>query len=191
MPDVKLEFEWVDVFTDRPFAGNPLAVFTEPGALTTEQMQAIARELNLSETTFVLEPTLAGADFRVRIFTPTSELPMAGHPTLGTAHVLATQGRVPTGGGSQRIVFEEGVGPIDVDIEWRGGELDRIVMSQPTPVFGRIFEERLQVAELLSLSESDLADLPIQVVSTGPPFLFVPLNSLAAARAASTSFSRE
>lgn len=185
MADSTLHFEWVDVFTDRPFAGNPLAVFTEPGDLSTAQMQAIARELNLSETTFVQEPELEGADFRVRIFTPRRELPLAGHPTLGTAHVLATQGCIERTGDASRVVFEEGVGPIEVDVEWRGERPGRIVMRQPPPTFGRVFEDRRLLAELLSLAESDLAELPAQVVASGPPFLFVPLTSLAAAAAAS------
>lgn len=185
MSEPTLHFEWVDVFTDRPFAGNPLAVFSEPGELSTRQMQSIARELNLSETTFVQPPSLNGCDFKVRIFTPTSELPMAGHPTLGTAHVLAAQGKVESHGAPTRVVFEEGVGPIEVDIEWSGGEPGRIVMTQPSPQFGRVLEDRSLIADLLGLSESDLAELPIQVVSTGPPFLFVPLASLAAAEATS------
>ena len=185
MPDRDLHFEWVDVFTDRPYAGNPLAVFTEPGELSTEQMQAIARELNLSETTFVVPTTLPDADFGVRIFTPRSELPMAGHPTLGTAHVLATQGRVERRDGATTIVFEEGVGPITVAIEWEEAGPGRIVMSQPSPQFGRRLDDRVAVASMLGLGEADLAELPIQVVSTGPPFLFVPVGSLAAAEAAS------
>jgi trans-2,3-dihydro-3-hydroxyanthranilate isomerase len=175
-----LRFEWVDVFTDRPYAGNPLAVFVEPGDLTAERMQAIARELNLSETTFVCEPGLEGADFRVRIFTPQRELPMAGHPTLGTAHVLAGLGRIARRGDRSRVVFEEGVGPIPVEIAWEGDRPGRIVMTQPQPTFGRVLEERSEVAGLLSLDRSDLAELPIRVVSTGPPILFVPLGSLAA-----------
>lgn len=185
MLDSTLHFEWVDVFTDRPYAGNPLAVFTEPGDLSTAQMQAIARELNLSETTFVRPPTLAEADFKVRIFTPMQELPMAGHPTLGTAHVLAKQGRVEAADPTSHVVFEEGVGPIAVEIEWENSEPARIVMSQPSPTFGRVLDDRTQIAGLLTLEESDLADLPIQVLTAGPAFLFVPLSSLAAAEAAS------
>lgn len=185
MAEPALHFEWVDVFTDRPFAGNPLAVFTDPGDLNSERMQVIARELNLSETTFVQPASLPGADYRVRIFTPLTELPMAGHPTLGTADVLARQGRLEPSDGVGRYVFEEGVGPIEVEIEWEDGAPGRISMSQPSPRFGRTLEDRAEIAAMLSLETSDLAELPIQVVSTGPPFLFVPLASLAAAEAAS------
>lgn len=180
-----LSFEWVDVFTDRPYAGNPLAVFSEPGDLSAEEMQAIARELNLSETTFVQPSRIPEADFRVRIFTPTAELPMAGHPTLGTAFVLARQGLVAPSEEGSNIVFEEGVGPIEVLVEWEKGSPGRIVMSQPDPTFGRVLEDRRLVAELVGLEEDDLApSLPAQVVSTGPPFLFVPLRGLEQARAA-------
>ncbi len=185
MSGTSLGFEWVDVFTDRPYAGNPLAVFTEPGELSTESMQAIARELNLSETTFVEPPALAGADFKVRIFTPAQELPMAGHPTLGTAHVLALQGRIRPEGEVTRVVFEEGVGPIEVVVHWEESGPGRIVMTQPEPTFGRILDDRAAIAGMLSLEESDLAELPIRVVATGPPFLFVPLAGVAAAEAAS------
>ncbi len=180
-----LSFEWVDVFTDRPYAGNPLAVFTEPGDLSSERMQRIARELNLSETTFVLSPTLEGADFKVRIFTPMQELPMAGHPTLGTADVLARQGRIARQGDVSHVVFEEGVGPIPVEIHWEDDRPGRIVMTQPEPVFGRILDDRAAIAAMISLEESDLAELPVRVVSTGPPILFIPLAGLAAAEAAS------
>ncbi len=180
-----LSFEWVDVFTDRPYAGNPLAVFTQPGELSTERMQGIARELNLSETTFVQAPTLEGADFKVRIFTPMQELPMAGHPTLGTAHVLALQGRIRRDGDVSRVVFEEGVGPIEVTIHWVDDRPGRIVMTQPEPTFGRILDDRAAIAAMLSLEESDLAELPIRVVATGPPILFVPLAGVVAAEAAS------
>ncbi|HET6910994.1 MAG TPA: PhzF family phenazine biosynthesis isomerase, partial [Mycobacteriales bacterium] len=91
------DYHVVDVFTDRAFAGNPLAVLPDAGGLDDEQMQAMAREFNLSETTFVLPPTQSGATYRARIFTPSSELPFAGHPTVGTAWLLSRLGRYGTG----------------------------------------------------------------------------------------------
>src|SRR5579871_2528796 len=101
-----------DVFTDTPFGGNPLAVFLDGAGLETRQMQAIAREMNLSETTFVT-PGSAPGHFRVRIFTPAHELPFAGHPTVGTAVVLAQRGATGT---RTDIVLEEGVGPVRVSL---------------------------------------------------------------------------
>src|SRR5205814_9261655 len=120
-----LHYHLVDVFTDRAFGGNPLAVFPDGTAVPNGLMQPIARELNLSETTFVLPPDEAGNDFRVRIFTPAHELPMAGHPTIGTAFVLASRGLTE----KTRVVFEEGVGPVPVSIEWKNGAPAFIEMS--------------------------------------------------------------
>ncbi len=114
---------------------------------------------------------------------------MAGHPTLGTADVLARQGRIERRGDVSRVVFEEGVGPIPVEVHWDGDRPGRIVMTQPEPTFGRILDDRAAIAGMLSLEESDLAELPIRVVSTGPPILFVPLAGLVAARAASLRLS--
>ena len=118
----RLHYHRVDVFTDRAFGGNPLAVFTNGRGLTTETMQAIAKEFNLSETTFVLPPDDPRHDWRVRIFTPGSELPMAGHPTIGTSFVLAREHLIPRGEAESSIVLEEGVGPVPVRVEFEGGE---------------------------------------------------------------------
>jgi trans-2,3-dihydro-3-hydroxyanthranilate isomerase len=100
----------VDVFTDKPLAGNQLAVVLDAGDLDAAMMQRVAREMNFSETTFVMPPSLPGLAARVRIFTPRTELPFAGHPTVGTAWVLATQGRVPDE--AMEFTLEEGVGPV-------------------------------------------------------------------------------
>ena len=113
----RLHYHLVDVFTDRPFGGNPLAVFANGGGIPDALMQAIAKELNLSETTFVSAPDEKNHDYRVRIFTPASELPMAGHPTIGTAFVLAREGILK----KAKVVFEEGVGPVPVSIEMENG----------------------------------------------------------------------
>ncbi len=171
----KLHYYLVDVFTDRLFGGNPLAVFTDAQGISTALMQSIARELNLSETTFVLPAETPGTDFRLRIFTPAAELPMAGHPTVGTAFVLA-KNKMITG---PLVTFGEGVGPVPVTI--RPGMIE---MQQPLPVFGSRFDPEA-VAAVLSLDARAIADtgLPAEVVSCGVPLLFVPVRDLTAMRA--------
>jgi trans-2,3-dihydro-3-hydroxyanthranilate isomerase len=169
----RYEYRLVDVFTDKAFGGNPLAVFREPGKLDTTAMQAIAKELHLSETTFVLPPKAAGADHRVRIFTPEAEMPFAGHPTLGTAYVLA-EGK----DGAMRL--EEGVGVIGVTL--REGFVQ---MEQPLPTFTGTTISRKQAADALGLAVEEVrSDVPIQMGSSGIPFLFVPLSNLKAVRRA-------
>ncbi|HLL70245.1 MAG TPA: PhzF family phenazine biosynthesis protein [Pyrinomonadaceae bacterium] len=180
----KLRYHLVDVFTNRQFGGNPLAVFTNGRGISTERMQAIAKELNLSETTFVLPPETAANDYRVRIFTPGAELPMAGHPTVGTTFVLAREHMIGRGadGAETEIKLEEGVGTIPVSIEWRGGEAGFIQMRQPRPTFGPRVENVEAVAEMLSVDPDEIraTNLPLEVVSCGVPFLYVPLKSLRA-----------
>jgi trans-2,3-dihydro-3-hydroxyanthranilate isomerase len=148
-------------------------------------MQAIAKEFNLSETTFVLPPDDAKHDWRVRIFTPGSELPMAGHPTVGTSFVLAREHLIRRDSDETKIILEEGVGPVPVRIEFEDGEPVFAEMSQPLPVFGPRLSDIQAVAEMLSLDAGDIdANLPLEVISCGVPFLYVPLRSLAAARQA-------
>lgn len=174
----------LDVFTDRAFGGNPLAVFLEADGLSDEMMQAIARELNLSETTFVSPPHDPKNDFRVRIFTPASELPMAGHPTIGTAFTLARAGLIKRGAEPTMITFEEGVGPVPVSLSWKDDAPDFIEMRQPLPQFGPRFHDLAAMAEMLSLDVGAIREthLPLEVISCGVPFLFVPVNGLAAMR---------
>ncbi|HEU4593891.1 MAG TPA: PhzF family phenazine biosynthesis protein [Pyrinomonadaceae bacterium] len=181
----KLHYHRVDVFTDRAFGGNPLAVFTNGRGLSTELMQAIAKEFNLSETTFVMPPDDARCDWRVRIFTPMNELPMAGHPTVGTSFVLARERLIEPAEPETTITLEEGVGPVPVRVEFRGGQPIYAEMTQPLPTFGPRLEDPRVVAEMLSLAESDInTDLPVEVVSCGVPFLYVPLRNLNAAHRA-------
>jgi trans-2,3-dihydro-3-hydroxyanthranilate isomerase len=181
----RLHYHRVDVFTDRAFGGNPLAVFTNGRGVGSETMQAIAKEFNLSETTFVLPPDDPQHDWRVRIFTPSSELPMAGHPTVGTSFVLAREHMIRRDGHETDIVLEEGVGPVPVRVSFESGEPVFAEMSQPLPNFGAELTDRKAVAAMLSLEESDVeADLPVEVVSCGVPFLYVPLRTLDAARRA-------
>jgi trans-2,3-dihydro-3-hydroxyanthranilate isomerase len=180
---ISRSYHLVDVFTDRPFGGNPLAVFLEGEGISEATMRAVAKELNLSETTFVLPPRDPACDFRVRIFTPAEELPMAGHPTVGTTFVLTHAGLVRPGDRRTHITLEEGVGPIPVTIDWAEGRPSFIEMRQPLPEFGSPIEDRKSVAEMLSLEpEALVANLPIQVVSCGVPFLYVPVKSLEAIR---------
>ena len=180
----------VDVFTDRAFGGNQLAVFTDGRGLSSKEMQSIAKEMNLSETTFVLPPRDANSNFYLRIFTPAVELPLAGHPTVGTAFVLAREHMLGELTDEVTITFEEGVGLIPVTLKLPAGVLQSIVMRQPLPSFGPDFRDRAAIAQMLSLTEDDLVEgLPLEVVSCGVPFLYVPVKSLAALR--SIRFRRE
>ncbi len=180
----KLRYHLVDVFTNQQFGGNPLAVFTNGRGIGAETMQAIAKELNLSETTFVLPPADAANDYRVRIFTPEKELPMAGHPTVGTTYVLAREHMIEQGQtGTETIIkLEEGVGTIPVRIEWREGAASFIEMRQPRPTFGARVADLQAVAEMLSIAPEEIAEtnLPLEVVSCGVPFFYVPVKSLRA-----------
>ena len=179
----QLQYRIVDVFTDRMFGGNPLAVFLDGRGVTDTEMQALACEMNLSETTFVLPPEDPANDFRVRIFTPGRELPMAGHPTIGTAFVLAREKMVPAGGDTLTIRLEEKVGLIPVRLEMKDGAPDKIWMTQPRPTFGPVFPNAVAVAEMLGIDPAGLRnELPIEVVSCGLPFLFVPVRDLATMR---------
>jgi trans-2,3-dihydro-3-hydroxyanthranilate isomerase len=181
----RLHYHLVDVFTDRAFGGNPLAVCTNGRGVETETMQAIAKEFNLSETTFVLPPADPRHDWHVRIFTPGHELPMAGHPTIGTSFVLAREHMIRRDAPETNIVLEEGIGPVPVRVEFKDGEPVFAEMSQPLPRFGPRVTDARAAAAMLSLGADDVdAELPIEVVSCGVPFLFVPLRSLDAARRA-------
>jgi len=165
----------VDVFTDRALEGNQLAVFPEPGGLSTPMMQAITREMNFSECTFIF-PSERGGDVKMRIFTPGEELPMAGHPTIGSTFALASEGTIRRG--QKDFIFELGIGPTPVSLEWNGDALSFAWMTQPLPTFGGIIGDRGALAGAVGLTVSDLATgLPAQVVSCGVPFLFVPLTS--------------
>jgi trans-2,3-dihydro-3-hydroxyanthranilate isomerase len=167
----------LDVFTDSPLSGNQLAVFPDAGKLSGELMQRIALEMNFSETTFVFPPEEPGTDFRVRIFTPRSELPMAGHPTIGTTFALAHLGRIDDG--ARSITLGLGIGPTPVEMEWKSSELRFAWMTQGLPEFGPIFPDCSGIASALNVSKADIGDtgLPVQIVSCGVPFLLVPLRS--------------
>jgi trans-2,3-dihydro-3-hydroxyanthranilate isomerase len=165
----------LDVFTSTPFQGNQLAVFPEPQGLTTELMQTIAREMNFSESTFIF-PREGTGDVRMRIFTPGEELPMAGHPTIGSTFALALEGVIARG--RSEFVFELGVGPTPVSMDWDERGLAFAWMTQALPVVGPAINDRGALAQALGIAAGDFASglLP-QVISCGLPYLMVPLGS--------------
>ena len=166
-----------DVFTSNLFGGNQLAVFTDGRGLSDEAMQAVAKEMNFSETTFVLPAETPGTDFRLRIFTPGSELPAAGHPTIGSAFALARTGALERG--RESFVFGLGVGPTPVSLTWRDGDLSFAWMTQSLPAFSEPIANRANAAAALGVQDSAVGGtgLPVQVVSCGVPFVFVPLTT--------------
>ena len=172
-----LKFAQYDVFTSRPLEGNPLAVFPDARGLNDHQMQAIAREMNLSETTFVFPRDAAieqERGVRVRIFTVEEELPFAGHPTLGTAFFLRGNTK------ANEIKLELNVGTIPVRFEDASASPAFGEMTQMDPVFGEIHDRR-KIADVTGIPLDDIdSDLPIQTVSTGVPFTILPLRSLEA-----------
>lgn len=173
-----------DVFTDRRFGGNQLAVFPDAREIAPDLMPRIAREFNYSETTFVLPADDPSHTAKVRIFTPGGELQFAGHPTIGTAHVLATIGAIPlTAGNETKIVLEEGVGPVPVTIRSTNGKPEFATLSvAKLPEVGPPPPSRDALAAMLSLPKDDVlsGDMAPQAVSCGTPFLFVPLRDRAA-----------
>lgn len=167
-----------DVFTDSPLEGNQLAVFPQPDGLTTDRMQAITREMNFSECTFIFPPETPATDVRMRIFTPGEELPMAGHPTIGSTFALVNEGVIAPG--QPAFVFGLGVGPTPVSLEWKDGALDFAWMTQGNPRYGASVEDRRGFAAAIGLAEQDLGSTAPQDVSCGNRFLIAPLASRAA-----------
>ena len=159
----ELDYEVVDVFAPRAFAGNPLAVVLDADGLSTEQCQAIADEFHLSETSFLCAPTEPGASYRVRIFTPYAELPFAGHPSVGAAHTLVRAGRLPAG----TLRQECGAGVLDVVVDDDGATLSG---GRPTLEDG---SDPAALAEALGLSAADAVGLPAHVAGCGLPFAFL------------------
>jgi trans-2,3-dihydro-3-hydroxyanthranilate isomerase len=177
----KKVFYIVDVFAQERFAGNQLAVFRSAGDLPDRQMQRLANEMNYSETTFILSDQQRGGGYDVRIFTPREELPFAGHPTLGTAYVIQ---REIVKEQIDRIVLNLKVGQIPVTLDYEGGKITEIWMKQIAPIFGRIHMPE-SLPAVLSLETADIDDrFPVQEVSTGVPFMIVPLKSLDALKRA-------
>ena len=171
----------LDVFTDRRLAGNQLLVFVEPAGLDAAAMQAITRESNYSENTFVFPPEQSGTDYRVRIFTRTAETPFAGHPTIGTAFALAHAGTIKPG--TPRVVFGLGVGPTPIDLEWSGGTLTFAWMTQLNPTFGKSATDTGALAAAIGLGAGDVVRAG-QEVNCGSNFFIVPIATRRAVDAA-------
>jgi trans-2,3-dihydro-3-hydroxyanthranilate isomerase len=169
----------VDVFTDQPFTGNPLAVILDAEGLSPDQMQSIAREMNLSETTFVLPPTKSEADYGVRIFTPLKELPFAGHPSVGTAHALVEDGKIDIGSEPVTVHQEVGIGILPIEIERVTGGRIMVTMTQGRPKLGETIADLEELARALGISADEVGTdkLPVQASSTGLDQLMVPLRS--------------
>ena len=169
-----------DVFTSQLFGGNQLAVFPDARGLSPETMQAIAKEMNFSETTFVLPADAPGIDCRMRIFTPGNELPIAGHPTIGSTFALARTGAIAAG--RESCVFGLGIGPTPVTLTWKDQDLAFAWMTQSLPAFSEPLSNRSLAATALGLSDAAVggAGLPVQVVSCGVPFVLVPLATRSA-----------
>ena len=188
MPDRRsLKFYQADVFSGEPFGGNPVAVFPDAGGLTDDELQQIAREMNLSETVFVFPPTDKAAVVKLRIFTPTQEIPFAGHPVLGTFFILAELGIIPVKESMTRVMQECNIGLFPVELHAEDGLVERVVMTQPKPEFLGPVEEAedlYKVASALGLAKHVIADMkwPIEVVSTGLPVMIVPVRTLTAVR---------
>jgi trans-2,3-dihydro-3-hydroxyanthranilate isomerase len=172
----------VDAFTQRPLGGNPCAIVFESDDLDDATMQAIAREMNLSETAFVRRSAVA--DFGVRYFTPAEEIPLAGHPTIATSFALVETGRLALTGEHTRFTLEFKVGPLPVDIYAQAGRVSRIIMTQKKPIFLATYAPS-EIMPLFGLSSQDvLPHVPIQTVSTGTPQLMVPVKDHAVLRRA-------
>lgn len=182
-----LKFYQADVFTAQPFGGNPVAVFPDGDGLTDDELQQIAREMNLSETVFVFPPTDPAAVARLRIFTPTQEIPFAGHPVLGTFYVLAQLGRITLHERVTHVTQECNIGLFAVELHAEQGRVVRVVMSQPKPEFLdpiKAIDEVYSVGRALGLPKPGVVETKweLQVVSTGLPVLIVPVRTLTAVR---------
>ena len=166
-----------DVFSDRRFGGNQLAVFPDAAGLPARTMQHIAREIGFAETTFVTAAEHAGTDARMRIFTPATELPMAGHPVVGSTFALARAGAIVPG--RRDWTFGLNIGATPVALEWEGDRLTFAWMTQRNPDFGRTIDDAGGVARALGVRGEDIraTGLPVQEVSCGVPFVIVPLRT--------------
>ncbi len=171
---MNLPFHIVDVFAEEKYAGNQLAVFQDEEGISSELMQRIAKEINFSETTFITNIDVNNLTFKVRIFTPESELPFAGHPTLGTAYVIQ---QTIIGEHVEKIILNMKAGNIPVMFNYKDGKPDILWMKQLNPHFGKTHPPK-PIAEFLGLKLEDIdSNWPIQEVSTGVPFFIIPLKT--------------
>lgn len=174
------DFWRVDVFTDKPLQGNPLAVFPRATGLSREEMEGITREMNLSETTFVFPSANPAAHYRNRIFTPGGEIPFAGHPSLGTAYVAALEGLVPKTEGRSVVYQELEIGVLPLELFVENGQIQKVVMTQGEPIVEKRLPAGEGLAKALGVRPRDIGagKLKPQVASTGIPSLQIPMHSL-------------
>ncbi len=164
------QYYLLDVFTSTALSGNQLEVFPDASDIDPARFQSIAKEFNLSETVFLF-PSKSGENPSMRIFTPGRELPTAGHPTIGTAYLLARESRKAS------MILKQKIGDIPVTVTYRDKEPDLITMNQPLPVYGRVFSDKASIARMLSLQENDLVDSPAEEISCGNNILFIQVKS--------------
>lgn len=178
----KLRFIQADVFAETPFGGNPVVVIPDAVGLSAEDMQDVARGMEPVETAFVKPPQTTEADFSVRFFTASARVPFSGHPALGTAYVLAKEGRFELIEPITQVIAETEIGQLPIDLYLDGDEIHQVVLTEKRPQFGGPFEALGELAAGLNIPIDDLLEvsLPIQRVSTGLAALVVPLDSLAA-----------
>jgi trans-2,3-dihydro-3-hydroxyanthranilate isomerase len=180
-----MQFYIVDVFAEEKYAGNQLAVFRSGNALTDNEMQRIAREINFSETTFILSETTRDGGFDVRIFTPGEEVPFAGHPTLGTSHIIRTEILSERNAGEIKLNLKAGQIPVSFNDSEEQGTM--CWMRQLEPVFGEAISAKI-IAPVLNLNMNDIDErFPVEEVSTGLPQIIVPLCGLEALKRASVN----
>ncbi len=182
-----LSFYQADVFTDVAFGGNPVAIFPQAPDLSNREFQKIAREMNLSETVFVRPPTESKAHFKLRIFTPTHEIPFAGHPVLGTCYVLGMLNHLTMEEPITRVQYECNIGVFSAELYVLSGVIDQVIMSQPQPQFIETIdrvEDHFDIAQALGIKNTSICSqqFPIEVVSTGLPVMIVPLRTLTAVK---------
>ncbi len=178
----RVAIKTVDAFTTVPFGGGPAGVVTDAAALTTDEMQTIAREMNISETVFVAPPTDPKADFHVRFFSPSDEVPLVGHATIAAFFTLASEGRIKLTNDETTVHQQTGAGVLPVTIFSKNGQVERVVMTQNLPIVEDVDATREEVAEALGLTPADLGDTPLQRSSTGLFWMVVPIRTLKASQ---------
>jgi trans-2,3-dihydro-3-hydroxyanthranilate isomerase len=185
----RLQYFQLDVFTSRRFEGNQLAVFSDARELDADTMQTIAREMNFSESTFILPPERQDTDVRMRIFTPGVELPMAGHPTIGSTFALAHTGVIKPQ--REHFVFGLGVGPTRVELTWDAGRLAFARMDQRLPDYRPPVVSAEEVAQAVGVAHAAFTNtgLPLEEISCGVPFMYLPLDTRAAVDAAAADMT--
>lgn len=176
----KLRFIQAEVFAESPFGGNSVVVVPDAARLSREEMQEVARGMEPVETAFVTFPQSNDADFRVRFFTPRTRVPFSGHPALGTAYVLAKEGRFDLAEPITQVIAETDIGLLPIDLYVEGDDIHQVVLTEKRPTFGNPFDAVGELAAGLNTSIEALLEvpLPIQPVSTGLPALIVPLKTL-------------